>query len=89
MLAAGIEPTAEVAMMALTTCTAELTLGSEHTAGSYSEYFRLEKAFIELMGFAYDTKGPGSMATPLDCKESYKGFLLWLVITAERAKSFE
>ena len=89
MLAAGIEPTVEVAKMALTTCTAELTLGSENTAVSYSEYFRLEKRFVESMGFAYDPRGPGSMATPLDCKESFKGFLLWLVISAERAKTFE
>jgi hypothetical protein len=63
----------------------ELGQGKEATTAGYAEYVRLEERYVLGMGQLLD----GNMLRPRDSAASFKNFVTWFVLGADRALSLE
>ena len=63
----------------------DMSTGAEGTAANFEQFVRLQLEFVMAMCNGKKT----GMALPCDSRASFHGFLLWLVISAERARSFD
>ena len=63
----------------------ELSQGKESTAATYADYTQLEEKYVLGMGAVLD----GSFRLPRHSSESFKNFLTWMSLDAERARSLE
>ena len=82
---AECEPRPEVIKSVTGVMIMELTSGAESTAMGYAEFVRLELEFVGGTG----RRCVKDIALPSNNRESFKAFLFWLVVGADRAKSFE
>ena len=87
LVAAGAEgePRDEVLRAMMGVMVSELTSGAESTAMGYAEYVRLELEFVGGTG----AKCLANISMPSTNKESFKALLWWLVVSADRARSFD
>ena len=63
----------------------DMSTGAEGTAANFEQFVRLQLDFVMQMCNGKKT----GMALPCDSRASFHGFLLWMVISAERARSFD
>ncbi len=63
----------------------ELGQGKETTTAGYAEYVRLEERYVLGMGKLLD----GDLKLPRHSAESFKNFVTWFVLDADRAGSLE
>ena len=82
-----VEPPASATLVHNATCQMiqDMSTGAEGTAAGYEQFVRLQLDFVMVMCNGKKT----GMALPCDSRASFHGFLMWLVISAERSRSFD
>jgi hypothetical protein len=70
---------------AVRTMVLELGQGKEATTAGYAEYVRLEEEYVLGMGCVLD----GGLKLPRHSEKSFKNFVTWFVLDADRACSLE
>jgi hypothetical protein len=85
MLTPGATATDAAQALALRTCVIELSQGRETTAASYAGYVNLEERYVTGLG---SVLGAG-LRLPRHNAESFKNFVSWLALDADRARSIE
>ena len=63
----------------------DMSTGAEGTAANFEQFVRLQLDFVMQMCNGKKT----GMALPCDSRASFHGFLLWMVISSGRARSFD
>ena len=72
--------------LAARTMVLELGQGAESTGGSYSDYIKLEEAFVAT--HSGETSG-GGIVLPRHNAEAFKNFISWMAMDRDRARSLE
>jgi hypothetical protein len=90
LVAEGADPTREgeespLRRTVVYTMMLELGQGKEATTGGYAAYVKLEERYVLGMGQVLD----GGLLRPRDSAASFKNFVTWFVLIADRALSLE
>ena len=83
---ATVAPSREIETVVKRTMVLELNQGKETTAAGYADYTQLEERYALGMGKVLDG---AALQLPRHNAESFKNFLTWMAIDADRARSVE